>query len=357
MSAVIRQRRRGNVTAAGAAGLALGAVLFAYTLSRSGTAAAWHGAVNIGVPGFALVLLLSGIRLAARARAWVQCFDGPVPLRFRDAFTATLIAEALANLTPFSTAISEPAKAVLVRDRVPLAPALSAIVIENIFYTASVAAMIALGAGALLAAFHPGGVVRWAGYAALAAVSAVLAIALAVLTGGLRPATRTLRLLRRWRAPAWVTAAEARVSRFETGINQFCARHRDRLLPLLLLQACFHAAGVAEVYVILTLATRTAGSLFLSSLVLESAGRVVNALFEFIPMRVGVDEAGAAALTAALRLGAASGVALALVRKARMLVWTGVGLALLAARGLSPRTALIQAEATAMDPADILPKS
>ncbi len=352
-------RRRGaHVTAAGAAGIALGAVLFAYTLSRIGTAAAWQGIVNIGVPGFGLVLLLSGIRLALRALAWAQCVSGPARLRFRDAFTATLVADALGNLTPLTTMVSEPAKALLVRQRIGLAPALSAVVVENIFYTASVAVMIAVGAGALLAAFHPGDALRWAGYAAIAAVGVVLAGALALLTGGLRPATRTIGWLRRWRGvPRWVTESEARVGRFETGINEFCARQRARLLPLLLLEACFHAAGVAEVYVTLALASRFAGPLFLGALVLESAGRVINAVFEFVPMRIGVDEAGAAALTSALGLGAASGVALALVRKARLLVWTGVGLALLAARGLSPRAALSQAEPTAVDRAPMVPES
>jgi hypothetical protein len=54
-----------------------------------------------------------------------------------------------------------------------------------------------------------------------------------------------------------------------------------------------------------------------------------------VPLKLGVDEAGAALVAHALGLGSAAGVTLALVRKARVLTWTLVGLGLLIRRGLS----------------------
>ena len=55
--------------------------------------------------------------------------------------------DALGNLTPLGPLVSEPAKAAFVRGRVPLGPALTALAIENMLYTLSVAAMIAAGDG------------------------------------------------------------------------------------------------------------------------------------------------------------------------------------------------------------------
>jgi hypothetical protein len=78
--------------------------------------------------------------------------------------------------------------------------------------------------------------------------------------------------------------------------------------------------------------------------VLESVNRVINVVFKFIPMRVGVDEAGTGMLTKILSLGTASGVTLAIVRKARVIIWTALGIALLVRRGLSLSAVAANAE-------------
>ena len=64
-------------------------------------------------------------------------------------------------------------------------------------------------------------------------------------------------------------------------------------------------------------------------------------VFQFVPLWVGVDEAGTGLLVAVLRLAPATGVSLALVRKARILVWTGTGLALAFARGMRARSTVV----------------
>ncbi|HYX41779.1 MAG TPA: hypothetical protein VE821_08785, partial [Pyrinomonadaceae bacterium] len=61
---------------------------------------------------------------------------------------------------------------------------------------------------------------------------------------------------------------------------------------------------------------------------------------------VGVDEVGTGQLTDALHFGTASGVSLAIVRKLRVVVWTTIGVALLVRRGLSPRAAVSEAQAS-----------
>jgi hypothetical protein len=75
----------------------------------------------------------------------------------------------------------------------------------------------------------------------------------------------------------------------------------------------------------------------LAAFVLETANRIVNVVFRFVPLRVGVDEAGSAIIARVLGLGTTVGVTLAVVRKARVLCWSAVGIVLMLRRGLTPR--------------------
>ena len=84
------------------------------------------------------------------------------------------------------------------------------------------------------------------------------------------------------------------------------------------------------------LPTGTAPTL-LGAFLLESINRFINVAFKFVPMRLGVDEAGSGILTQVLYGSSALGVTLAVVRKARMLVWTGAGVVFLGLRGMTRR--------------------
>src|SRR5687768_18592693 len=101
--------------------------------------------------GFILVLAISAVRHIVRALAWTKCVEPPYKLRFRDALAARLMGDALGNIIPFiSMAVSEPSKAVFARHKVPLMAGLSAIALENIFYSLSVVLFIFSGTAALL---------------------------------------------------------------------------------------------------------------------------------------------------------------------------------------------------------------
>ena len=73
-------------------------------------------------------------------------------------------------------------------------------------------------------------------------------------------------------------------------------------------------------------------TLVLEAVVLETVNRLITIAFKFVPMRIGVDEAGSGLATQVLALTTGVGVTMAIVRKARTLVWAAVGLALLAFR-------------------------
>ncbi len=319
-------------------------LLFVYSLRTVGLAEIVEALARLGPTGFLLVLLLSGLRLVVRSLAWMNCVEGETPLRFREAFTATLIGEALGNSTPLATLVSEPAKAVLVRNCIPLSFALSAVVVEKIVYSATVALMIGIGAAAFLLAFPMPSALRVASLAAIGGMLVIVVAAWLLLRAGLKPVSSAIGWLARHQLGGRRLVSQLeRVRGFEERINTFTDRNRSRLGPLACYEAAFHLAGVAEVYV--TLAFIAPGSVTLiKALVLEAVGRVINVLFKFIPMRFGVDEAGNLLLAHPLGLPGVSLVALPLVRKARILAWTAVGLVLLLHRGLSVKTALTEAQ-------------
>jgi hypothetical protein len=65
----------------------------------------------------------------------------------------------------------------------------------------------------------------------------------------------------------------------------------------------------------------------LTAFVLESVNRTITVAFQFVPMWLGVDEAGTGLIAAAIGISPAAGVALALARKGRIVLWTVIGLA------------------------------
>ena len=316
---------------------ALGLALFVYFVRRAGVAQVWEAISRLGA-GFLIILALSGLRFGVRSLAWTMCFEPPHRLRFPDAFRAYLIGDAAGNIVPLGLVISEPAKVALVRERVPLAAGFSAIAVENMFYSLSVALFLFAGAASLLLSFTLPKALRWSSVGVLCGVGVFLAAAYLVVRLRLKVVSGLVeRLTARGagRRPS-LAARLGRLRAVEERVYGFYERNRARFVPIFLLEACFHLAGVAEAYVTLYFITGAPPSP-LNAFLLESVNRIINVVFKFVPMRVGVDEAGTGWLSRALNIGDTAGVALAIVRKARMLVWIGVGVAFLVGRGLSLR--------------------
>src|SRR5436309_2926220 len=130
----------------------LGLLLFAFFVWKAGTKEIADGIKKLGA-GFLLIILVSGLRYVVRTFGWILCFDGEERLRFRDAFRAYIVGDAMGNLTPLGLVASEPTKAALVRDRVPLIVAISALAVQNLFYSLSVILFILSGIIVLLLSF------------------------------------------------------------------------------------------------------------------------------------------------------------------------------------------------------------
>src|SRR5439155_23622335 len=137
------------------------------------------------------------------------------------------------------------------------------------------------------------------------------------------------------------------VEAIENQVFGFAERHPDKILAVLGLEIVFHVAAVAEIWVALSLITGAPASI-LTAFVLEYVNRSITTVFQFVPMWLGVDEAGTALVTSALQLGPAVGVSLALARKGRNVIWTATGLGLLVHQGFSVGSTVREAEALAM---------
>lgn len=326
-----RHWRPGNIVAA-----LLGLALFAYTVHSTGTDEVVEGFRRVGA-AFAIIIVLSGLRLAARAWAWVLCTDQPHGLRLRDTFPALVTGDALGNLTPLGLFVSEATKAAFVRHRVTLMGALAGIAVENLFYIVSVAVVIAGGTIVFLGLFEVPTPLRLVSLAALGGMVAFILVALALASGRFRPLTQAVTWLERLSlAPGAVVRRLGKLQSLEDRVYTFVRRHPSLPLPVLLLEFAYHVLGVAEVYLTVALISDVIAPTLLTAFLFESMNRLINVAFKFVPLRLGVDEAGTGLLAQVLGYGSAVGVTLALVRKVRMLVWTGVGVAFLASRGVRP---------------------
>jgi hypothetical protein len=321
-------RGRPRASAAGVVTAVLGVALFAWFIQRVGAAEIWAGLRQIGW-GLVAIVAIGGLRFLARATAWSLCVEPPHRLPVTQAFAGVVSGDSFGNLTPFGPLVGEPAKAAFVRQGVPLAPALTALAVENVIYTLSVAAMIAAAMLALLFSFELPGPLRHASEAAVAAILLGLALALWILWRRPRILSRVLAL-----APEGSSAHAKldRVRALEQEVYTFAARRRPLLAPILACEIGFHALGVLEVHVTWWLMQGSPPPV-LTSFILEGANRLITVVFKFVPLQLGVAELGTGAFTTLLGYGPAPGATLAIVRKARIIVWTAIGTLLFVRRG------------------------
>jgi hypothetical protein len=318
-----------QIKAAGLLTAIAGTGLFVWLVRTVGPGEIWTGFQKIGW-GLVWIVLLGGLRFAVRAAAWALCIEPPNRLPFGVALNAVISGDALGNVTPFGPLVGEPAKIACVRGHVAIAPALTALAIENVIYALSVAAMIAAGAIALLFSVELPLQLREFSEIAIGCIIALFIGAAWVLWR--RPALVSTRL-----PASWLTTARiGKLRALEQEVLTFASRRRGAILPLALLQLSFHALGVIEKHLTLWLIVGSAPPL-MTSFIVETADRLITVAFKFVPFQVGVGEAGTGLITQLLGLGPAAGITVSIARKARMGTWSLVGAALLVRRGLTSR--------------------
>jgi hypothetical protein len=311
----------------------LGLLLFAYFVSRAGAGEIVSNIQRLGA-GFLLILAVSSTRYIVRALAWIRCIEPPHRLPFRDAFAARLMGDALGNIVPFlSVAVSEPSKAVFVKDRVPLLVGLSALAIENIFYALSVALFIFSGTATLLLTFALPRGLRYASIGALITTLVIIPLVYLVIRRQTPFLSVALRFLStRGVMTKLIGKVLPRAQSLEDRVYGFYATSQRSFLSIFLLDMCFHLAGVVEVFITLSFISPIPPTLT-QAFILESVNRIINVAFKFIPLRAGVDEGGTGQVSKVLGFARGIGETLAIVRKGRDIFWSAVGLLLIWKKG------------------------
>jgi hypothetical protein len=337
----VKRTGKKGLTPFGIIAFLVGIALFAYFVRKAGVGQILEGISRLGA-GFVLVIAISSIRQIVRSIAWTLCMEAPYRLRFRDAIRARIMGDALGNVIPFAGfLVSEPAKPALIRDRVPLTASISALAIENTFYALSVALFIFSGMTALLLSFRVTKGLRIISIVTLVVIVFVIAAGALLIFKRLQFISGTAGVLHRRGLDAkWIEKTRS----IEERIYGFYRRNQSRFVPIILLEACFHLAGATEIYVVLSFISPDQPPTFLTAFILESVNRVITVAFKFIPLRMGVDEAGTGRVSKVLQFAEVTGVTLAIVRKARDVFWAATGMILLLQRGLSLRAIARDAE-------------
>jgi lysylphosphatidylglycerol synthase-like protein len=301
-----------------------GAVLFAWSMQHAGSTAVVDGFRRVG-SGFIIVILLGGVRALVRTAGWRMCLDSEDQRAFRSMLAAYLAGDAIGNVTPFGFLASEPSKIVMVRRRIALPASVASLTVENLFYSATVLVMLVTGTAGLLLSFELPPSLRIASLVVLLVAPLVAVAAGWVVMTDRRVVRASLEwLVRRPAAARYLSEWLPHIRQTGDRIVGFVARHPGKVIPLIVLEATYHVAAIAEVWFVLSLIAGVQTPV-LTAFVLEAVNRTITIAFQFVPMWVGVDEASTAAVTSAVNLGSAAGISLALVRKTRIVVWTAIG--------------------------------
>jgi hypothetical protein len=312
-----------------------GLALFIYFIYKVGLTEIWEGFGRVGFGGFLIAFLLYATRLGIRSFTWSFSVEKPYGLKFRDAYTAVVMGEAMSSIIPLGIIVSGTTKGLAVRKKLPLFAGLSALAIENLFYSLVTGIYISLGAVALLWNFNLPDFWYWVSGALIVIVGLLIIAGFIMVIQQWHFASATAQwVYEKGIFRSWLETARADISNFENRIYGFYRHQPKRFLPIFVLQVLFHLLGILEVWLILSFLGEVAPTLF-SAFLLESISRVIVVIFKLVPFVLGVDEAGAQFITNILKLGAGIGVTLAIVRKGVRVTWAIIGVLMLLNRGFS----------------------
>ena len=309
--------------------------LFGFLVYSVGLTNVLNGIEKIGFFGFVAILFIYFLRIFFRGTAWKLSVYEPYKLDLRDTIPAVIIGEALSSLIPLGILISGSAKAVAVKNRVPLVVGFSSVATENLFYSLVTGLFIVGGALTFLRTFDLPE--NW-----VLMLDVLICLILAFIVFGIMVVIRQWHfaselcewLYKRNIGARFLDSGRHQVRLFENLIYGFYRRYPRRFLPIILCQLAFHALGVLEVWFIVSRISEVFPN-FQTVFLLESVSRLILVVFKLIPFVIGIDEAGAQFVTETLALGAGVGLTMAIIRKGRVLFWTATGLLIIIKREIT----------------------
>jgi hypothetical protein len=315
--------------------LLVGSVLFAFLVYRTGIHTIISKLELFGAY-FLLLLLISGVRQVLRTFAWRYCIEREHrQVSLLELFKLRLVGDAITDLTFAGPVLGETAKTYATGAHMPLTFSLSSIVIENLLYSLAVVLFIISGAFVLLGRIAVPHEIRTATIAGVLALVIPVVFGLLLITRRRLIITGTLNWLRQrdW-LPRRIAHKESRLKQFEANVYDFYGKHRAAFWLIVPVEIVVNLTGVIEAYLILAVTFGVHGWLY--AYLIEWTNRVVNTVFAFVPLRIGVDEGSTALTLSSLGYQSAIGVSLAIIRKVRTMFWIAVGLILTAQYTLSP---------------------
>ncbi len=308
--------------------LIVGVVFFVVLLDRIGWGVIFQQLLDVGWT-FLLVLLISAGRYAVRTQAWRYAFAAHHELpSFSEMFQARLAAQAIGYLTFAGPLLSEPAKAGLLREQMPLRIGLGGALLEAGAYTLTSGFILTAGVALGLLRLEPQRQQQLAGWVVIALFLAIWLGGRWILKHRVRVLSKLLGMLARAGLRGWVERRRERLENGEQQLLDYYARNTVRFRLMFLWEMISQAFALLEVYAILVAMGVTIG--WADVIIIEAFSKGLATVFFFVPGRVGTDEGGLVALFKLMRLGIEHGASLALVQRLRGIFWAAVGLALLA---------------------------
>jgi hypothetical protein len=309
--------------------------LFVLLVERTGPTVIASRVYDVGA-GFLILILISGTRHLLRTTAWYNAIERQERrIRFRDLFGIRIAGEAITDLTFLGPLLGETVKGVTLSKHVTAEHSASSLVVENLAYSFSVGLLIFSGLVLFLTEYPLPSSVR---------VGSLIALGVLFLAGSLigfvvkkryRIVSRILDRLKRLNLH-WLDRLHdkrEKVILFEENVYSFWHAHKTSSILILLIELLSILCGIVEAWIILSLTVHRTS--FFAAFMVETVNRVVNLFFAFVPMRVGVDEGGAALVLKTVGFSAVEGVSLAIIRKIRTLFWVAVGLVMVSRYSLS----------------------
>jgi uncharacterized membrane protein YbhN (UPF0104 family) len=262
---------------------------------------------------------------AANTAGWKAAFPRPRPrLPFRFLLGARIAGDAINYLTPTATFGGEFVRGRMLAGHAPTTSVVASIAVAKLAQPVGLVVFLILGSLIVLPRSPLPVEMRRGLLAGVGVFALVLALLiLAQRWGMFRP---FLQLVSRTGAPGGPLLADL-VARLDRDISSV---HRDSTGGFTLSAGCFalgFALGTVEAYLALWfLGLPATVDLALTIAMLGQAG---HALFFFVPLRAGSQEAINAAIFGLLGLGPAAGLALAIVYRMREIVWAAIGLGIL----------------------------
>lgn len=307
-----------------------GVMVVAYLVKTIGPGVIIHHLQLVGW-FFLAILGVSGVKYLVRTAAWI-CATDPTDQRlpFWEMFQVRMAGEGVGYLSSGGPLFGDPAKAWLMREKIPLLQSLPSVFLERAVY--SVTALLVILASIPVSLWRFTSVsdgVRSFQLIFLVTAGALLGL----LIVAVRKQWRLLTILLGWlkKLPLTWSGLESHVPalrRMEDHLYLFHRRHPRRWLVMVGLDLISHVFTVLEVYLILSLLG--APVTLVDAFLIEAYTKVLEAASIMIPAGVGALEGGNALILTWLGLGAASGLSLALIRRIRSLVWAGLGLLVIA---------------------------